>query len=226
MISNMKNYFFIIASIFIISCNSDVDTNNVLVPTKVENNVITSTSSITDSIDQMFYDYTISDEYINYNSASMAYFSKLNLNNDNIASFTNSSNVLAWIQSNLHLTNFSTYSEAELEWDNLVNLNDEALLSSSEINHFVLSHPVSVVLPYYKKWILNSNSGSGENPCLDEYNECNDLAESHYFANLRHYLQSTTGKDRAEILTVVAQHYRSMLHSCNHDLDKCLGLVD
>lgn len=221
----MKNLFLSLSVLLIFACNNESDLNTPLNQTENNKDLKSRSYPIENEIDQMFYDYVNSSQFINYDLASKAFFNKLNINNSNRASFISSENIIDWISLNLSSTNFSSISSAQSEWDNIVNLKFEELQQFINITEFVISSPNSLSLTYYKKWVFGPYNTTNS-PCQEEYNQCNNDADMHHMMNISYYMNSTTGKDTAEILTAVNKRYMADLHYCNHRLDQCLGLVD
>src|SRR5690554_969464 len=223
----MKKVLVFISIVLAVSCSNESELNNNTY--RKENNLenfnnITSSSlpPIENEIDQMFYEYVTSIQYVNFQNALQNFYSKTNGTKSHIE-FTTPENIFLWITTNLEKTDFVSVGQAVVEWDNLVELKHIELLEFADISQFIIENDLSVVEHYFTKWVLPVRA-TIEDECQENFDDCNNLADQSFLYDMGYYLSSTTGKDQSAIVSAVNAKYLQQLGYCAEQLLDCLGI--
>ncbi|WLD23155.1 membrane lipoprotein lipid attachment site-containing protein [Flavobacterium dauae] len=210
------------------SCNQDNNLNEVYGDSQqIENEnlkTVSKVNSIDNEIDQMFYEYINSREYINYENAIVTFYKKLNINYLNDSNFSNTE-IITWISQNISTTSFTNLNSAKLEFNNLVNLKNIELSKFENVEKFFKYSDYQTVKFYYDKWLHFENTTSNDNPCVTDFEDCNDRADSRYLQDSFDAFRA--GADTSTKNTTLAQarlQYRYNLGYCQSVFDDCIGI--
>lgn len=210
------------------SCNEDNNLNDFSSDSEQTGNenlkTASKVNSIDNEIDVMFYEYINSREYINYENAVVTFYKKLNINYLNDDNFSNTE-IIAWIGQNISTTSFTNLNSAKLEFDNLVNLKNIELSKFKNVENFFKHSDYHALKFYYDKWLRFGNTTSNDNPCLTDFEDCNDRADLRYFQDSADGFRS--GANTSTQNTTLAQarlRYRYNLGYCQSVFDDCIGI--
>lgn len=205
--------------LFMFSCSND--NNSTANEISIKNFRVLN---IENEIDEMFYEYVNSQEFIDFNNASNDFYYKLNLIDEQIEEI-DFSDIISWIAINISSTRFVSIEEAENEWENLITLKGVELHKFPQVVDFVVSADNADVRFYFDKWIFEPTQTTTNNEeCEEEFDICNKAADDNYFGQVTQILNESAGKVRNSLMSQASQAYIRNLVFCANNFNTCLGI--
>ncbi len=120
-----------------LSCsNADSDTQINEKNSSTTNNQAKGAPSIEDDIDQLFYNFVNSYEYLESKKLVLNFNNKFNVSISE-SDFTNAEEMISWIENNIDKTSFSSLNEAKLEWNSIVSLTEQKIVNHPQLFEFI-----------------------------------------------------------------------------------------
>lgn len=136
-------------------------------------------------VDEMFYEYVNSEEFINSRNATLDFNSKLgSLQLPN--SFDNEDQFYSWINVNIAETSFVNMTEVQTKWNHIKFLTGKKRTKFGPVYEFMKNAPIDLVKTKIIEWFPGRNIGTNSDPCLDDFINCNDAADDRYISRMNY----------------------------------------
>ncbi|SEI04472.1 hypothetical protein SAMN02927937_02931 [Paenimyroides aquimaris] len=218
----MKKLILCFSLIFAFSCsNSDVqeDVNNNLTETNTLQ--ARTTPAVDDEIDQIFFDFVNSEEYM-LSKSLMNDFSTNFLTNVTPSDFNTKEEMLSWIGNNIGQTTFNSVSEAELKWNEIHSWTVVKIANHPEYYDYLKNASLSSKIIYFKKWIVQPIVNNNDD-CERELNDCETSAMNYYIQDYMH-AAFYDGSTRDSAISYADYWYQNRISACGRNYRSCMGL--
>ncbi|WCM40989.1 hypothetical protein MG290_08445 [Flavobacterium sp. CBA20B-1] len=219
----MKKILMFCSIAFVLSCSNDSDIKNESLNVNESSNVQSRPGipTIDDDIDQLFYNYINSDEFINSNVAHDEFFEKLNYSGD-YSDIETKGELILWINQNISLTQFQNSEMALSELNSLLNLKRAKYNEFRELYLYIENAPVLEVTARFDKWFLNENTTNSETDCAKDYKSCKTTAHNSYTTAIKTLkLSDASPEEKDAAATVAEDKYKSDMKGCKDTYKLC-----
>jgi len=205
-----------------LSCsNADSDTQINEKNSSTTNNQAKGAHSIEDDIDQLFYNFVNSYEYLESKKLVLNFNNKFNVSISE-SDFTNAEEMISWIENNIDKTSFSSLNEAKLEWNSIVSLTEQKIVNHPQLFEFIKITDAKITKKYFEKWIVISPITFNDD-CDRERKDCEGRVLSNYLTDC---LQAGfyTGSARAMVMAYADLSFDRGMAACGSSYRSCMGL--
>ncbi|WCM41575.1 hypothetical protein MG290_11540 [Flavobacterium sp. CBA20B-1] len=168
-----------------ISCSTD----NQLENSNSKNETKTVLGLKSDENNSIFEEYINSQEYIVYDEAVSDFTSLLNYKGS-LSDINSMEKLESYVNNNLHLTNFSSYTQFSSKKTNLLNLiaTLKGTPSYVKFKDLVLATDLTILEGYFGTWFGSNRTANAD--CEKDYKSCNDDVTSQYAKSMKETLQA------------------------------------